>query len=59
MTTRRYITLREIAQLLHKEYQTVWRWTKDGRLPSVKVGGSVLVDEEVFNQWIEDRTNHG
>jgi excisionase family DNA binding protein len=38
-----YLSLQEAATLGYGAYSTLHRWTRDGRLPSVKIGGRVKV----------------
>ncbi len=38
-----YLSLQEAATLGYGAYSTLHRWTRDGKLPSVKIGGRVKV----------------
>ncbi len=35
--------VREVAEMLGIHERTVWRWLREGRMRSVKVGGATLV----------------
>jgi excisionase family DNA binding protein len=50
-----WLTVAEVAAYLRVTPVTVWRWTKSGSLPSVRVGGSIRIDEASVKAFIENR----
>lgn len=40
-TARKLMTRDEVAQLLAAHRQSVYRWTKEGRIPHVRIGHAV------------------
>lgn len=59
MNETQYITLKDVARTMSREYRTVWGWAKDGKLPTVKIGGSVYVRQADFDKWIKERSVNG
>lgn len=43
---KKYITIKEAAELMNRTSRMVYRYTKDGRLSLYKILGSNYVDEE-------------
>jgi excisionase family DNA binding protein len=41
MTTVDLLTVSEVAELARVSTRTVWRWVERGRLPTVRVDGTV------------------
>lgn len=39
-----YITTRQYAELHGIPFETVRTWTKNGKLPTIKIGGSVMIE---------------
>jgi excisionase family DNA binding protein len=37
-TTRKYYSINEVAVMLGVNAMSIYRWTNDGRIPSVKLG---------------------
>jgi excisionase family DNA binding protein len=42
--TRRLLTRKELAVILGISQFTLWRWSKEGRIPSVRVAGMLRFD---------------
>lgn len=59
MTSVQYMTLRDVATAMSRDYRTVWGWAKDGKLPVVKMGGSVYVKQTEFEEWLKARQTNG
>jgi excisionase family DNA binding protein len=52
----RLLTAREVADLLGVSAETVLRWTRAGKLPSIKLpGGAIRFREEEIESWIGQR----
>ena len=47
------LTVREAAGLLRISDRTLFTLTKDGQIPSVRVGRGVRYDEQDLARWIE------
>lgn len=50
------LTVREVGARLGLHVQTVYRWTKKGRLPCVYVGDLLRFPEKEVRRFLEDRT---
>lgn len=48
----RFMTIREMAALLHLEYLTVWKKVKLKQIPAVKVGRRVLIERADVERMI-------
>jgi excisionase family DNA binding protein len=47
------MTVREVADYLNVDDKTVYRLTKNGRLPGFKVAGAWRFKKEDIDEWIE------
>lgn len=45
-----HLTIKEVAGILRVTPDTVWRMTKDGRLPSRKIGHKVLIPADAVRE---------
>jgi hypothetical protein len=52
---RRYSRVPEFAAELGLSPHTVWLWVRKGLIPSVKIGGAILLDTAVVQRLIEER----
>jgi excisionase family DNA binding protein len=43
------------AELLGLHPQTLYKWTRQGELPSVKMGGAVRIDPGQLAKWVKER----
>ena len=51
----KFYTRKEVAELLHVDLSTLWRWNRDGRLRACHTGGrGVLYSAEDVNNFILD-----
>lgn len=51
------ITIQELAKKLDKPASTIRTWKTRGDIPQdvfFKIGGTVFVKEDKFNQWVEN-----
>lgn len=46
------LTERQLADKLHLKASTVRRWSREGRIPSVKLGGQVLYPVAGLQEWL-------
>ena len=47
------MTLREVAQYLGLHAMTVYKLTREGRVPAAKIGGQWRFKRDVLDQWLE------
>ncbi len=51
----RLLIAAEVAAAVRKSEKTIYKWAKQGRIPSViNIDGNVLFDAEGTRQWIDD-----
>jgi acetyl-CoA synthetase len=50
-----YLTVQEIAKMLKVHEQTVFRWIREGKLESVKIGSNLRITQEQLNKFIEKK----
>ena len=48
-----YLTVQEIAKTLKVHEQTVFRWIREGKLESVKIGRNQRITKEQFDQFVK------
>lgn len=53
MNTKQFYTIEETADILRVSNLTIYRNAKAGLIPSVKVGGRVLIPSTYFQSLIE------
>jgi excisionase family DNA binding protein len=46
------ITTTQAATILDRHPITVWRWARDGRIPSIKVGNRYRFDEMTLRMYV-------
>lgn len=49
---------RELAEWLRVKCSTAYSWAASGKIPSVKLNGSVRFIRTQIQQWLDDRSNH-
>jgi excisionase family DNA binding protein len=47
------MTLREVAQYLGLHVMTVYKLTREGRVPGAKIGGQWRFKRNVLDDWLE------
>ena len=47
------MTLREVAKYLGLHAMTVYKLTREGRVPAAKIGGQWRFKRDVLDQWLE------
>jgi excisionase family DNA binding protein len=55
----RYLTTKQVGELLHVTEETVINYTKRKKdpLPAIKLGRSYLIDKEDLEKWLQQRKN--
>ena len=49
------MTLREVAQYLGLHVMTVYKLTREGRVPAAKIGGQWRFKRDVLDEWLESQ----
>lgn len=49
---KKYLTSKEVAELLKVSVATVKNWTRENKIPWYKVSGRVLFEENEINDWV-------
>jgi len=52
------MTLREVAGYLGLHVMTVYKLTREGRVPAAKIGGQWRFKRDVLDQWLEAKMRH-
>ena len=47
------MTLREVAQYLGLHVMTVYKLTREGRVPAAKIGGQWRFKRDILEEWLE------
>lgn len=50
---------REAAEAIGVSERTLWTWTKEGIVPHVKIGGTVLYPIAELRGWLSRKANEG
>lgn len=51
----RLLIASEVAEAVRKSEKTIYKWAKQGRIPSViNIDGNILFDPEGTRKWIDD-----
>ena len=53
--TEQIMTLREVAQYLGLHVMTVYKLTREGRVPAAKIGGQWRFKRDVLDNWLESQ----
>lgn len=49
---------REVCELLGVSPRTLWAWTKEGRIPHVRIGRTLRYPVEELRSWLRQQTNY-
>ena len=52
-SAQQIMTLREVAGYLGLHVMTVYKLTREGRVPAAKIGGQWRFKRDVLDQWLE------
>ena len=52
------MTLREVAKYLGLHVMTVYKLTREGRVPAAKIGGQWRFKRDVLDGWLEAQMHH-
>lgn len=53
--TRRPLTVRQAAETLGLHEQTIYKWSRTGRIPTLRIGGTLRFDPALLADWLENR----
>jgi excisionase family DNA binding protein len=53
----RFMTLKEIAEYLHLNERTVYKWAQEGTIPASKLGSTWRFRRSEVDLWVERRKN--
>jgi len=48
--------VKQAAAALGLHEQTVYKWTRSGRIPFMRIGSALRFDPAALAQWVENRT---
>lgn len=51
--SKKLLDVKEVAEMLGVSTVTVHRLKKEGKIPYIKIGGSLKFDIEDINKWID------
>lgn len=43
-------TIKEVSEYFHVHFRTVYKWIREGKISTVKIGGKHLITEEEFER---------
>lgn len=49
------MTLREVAKYLGLHVMTVYKLTREGRVPAAKIGGQWRFKRDILDEWLESQ----
>jgi len=52
----KYLKPVEVADIAGVDVKTVYAWTEEGKIPCVKIVGSIRIPRNRFYNWLEKRT---
>ena len=53
--TTNIMTLREVAKYLGLHVMTVYKLTREGRVPAAKIGGQWRFKRDILDEWLESQ----
>jgi excisionase family DNA binding protein len=59
VTEPQYLTLKEFAAEHRISIRTAYQLARDGRIPTVRVGGQIRVPRAALTDWVEANTRGG
>ena len=51
------MTLQEVARYLNLHVMTMYKLTREGRVPAAKIGGQWRFKRDVLDEWLEAQMN--
>jgi excisionase family DNA binding protein len=51
-----YLTVSQLAALLGKHPQTIYKWIRLGKLQPIRLEGRIVFDPVTIAKWINERT---
>lgn len=59
VSERKLITVRELAKMVSASEVTLYRWARNGKIPSVKCGGRLFIPESIVSELIAAAQERG
>ena len=53
----RFMTLKEVADYLHLNERTIYKWAQEGTIPASKLGSAWRFRRSEIDTWVEQRKN--
>jgi excisionase family DNA binding protein len=53
----RFMTLKEVAEYLHLNERTVYKWAQEGTIPGSKLGSTWRFRRSEIDLWVEKHKN--
>jgi excisionase family DNA binding protein len=54
--TRKPLKVAEASEIIGIHPVTAYKWAKDGKMPSLRLGGAVRIDPQALARWVEERS---
>jgi excisionase family DNA binding protein len=54
---KRYLTARDVAQLLNRSIATIYAYTSENSIPYIKLRGKLLFVEKDILEWLENESS--
>ena len=54
---KKFMTEKELCEILQISTKTVYRYRKDKNLPHIKIGNSIRYDVDEIKNWLEQNKN--
>ena len=54
--TRTPLTTKQAAEMLGIHPMTIYKWSRTGRIPTLRLGGALRFDPQALAAWLEDRS---
>jgi excisionase family DNA binding protein len=51
----RFLTVRQLAEILQMHEQTIYRWIRRAQIPFLRVRGGIRLDPRRIAQWLHTR----
>lgn len=52
-----FMTLKEVADYLHLNERTIYKWAQEGTIPASKLGGTWRFRRSEIDTWVEQHKN--
>ena len=56
---RQILTIKELAGYLKLTEVTIYKYTKEGQIPALRVGGRLRFDKDKIDELLKSKEKHG